>query len=100
MSQAAALHEVLTLEEAADYLQLSTEAVARRAAFGEIPGREIEGSWRFLLSALDDWLSASDQRLVLLRQAGALADDDSVQELLTNIYAARGRSEAELPDVG
>jgi excisionase family DNA binding protein len=89
VSQPATLHEVLTLEEAADYLQLSPETVARRAALGEIPGRKIEGSWRFLLSALDDWLSTSDQRLVLLRQAGALADDDSVQELLTNIYAAR-----------
>ncbi len=98
MSQTAILPQVLTLEDAADYLRLPPGAITRRAARGEIPGREVEGSWRFLLSALEDWLRTADQRTVLLRQAGALTDDESLETLLTETYRKRGRSEVD-PDV-
>lgn len=95
-TQTATLPQVLTLEDAAAYLRLPTETVARKAARGEIPGRRIEaGDWRFLLRALEDWLRTADQRTVLLRQAGALADDDTLEELLANIYNARGRPEVD-----
>jgi hypothetical protein len=93
MSQAAKLSEVLTLQEAAEFLRLPPETVERQALQGNIPGQLIEGSWRFLHAALEDWLRHQDQRAVLLRQAGALADDDSLPELLESIYQARGRPE-------
>ncbi len=66
----ATLQQVLTLEDAATFLRLPEETIERRAALGEIPGRKIEGTWRFLLSALEDWLRTPDQRSVLLSQAG------------------------------
>ncbi len=91
----AALQQVLTLEDAATFLRLPKEAVLERATLGEIPGRQIEGAWRFLLSALEDWLQTPDQRSVLLSQAGALASDESVEEFLAQIYEARGRLEVE-----
>lgn len=91
----ATLQPVLTLEDAAAFLRLPEETVERRAALGEIPGRQIEGAWRFLLSALEDWLRRPDPRSVLLSQAGALAEDESLEELLAQIYAARGRPEVE-----
>ncbi len=94
----ATLQQVLTLEDAATFLRLPEETVHRRAAMGEIPGRQIEGAWRFLLSALEGWLQTPDQRSVLLSQAGALADDESLEELLAGIYTARGRPEVD-PDL-
>jgi excisionase family DNA binding protein len=68
--------DVLTLEEASDYLRLSIETVANLALKGNIPGRKIENDWRFLRSAIDDWLRAKNSSSVLLSQAGILADDD------------------------
>ena len=89
------LHSVLTLEDAAAFLRLSEDTVRRRAEQGDIPGREVEGAWRFLLSALEDWLRTPDPRTVLLNQAGALSEDGSLDDLLEDIYQARGRPEAE-----
>jgi excisionase family DNA binding protein len=89
------MHEVLTLEEAADYLRLQRETIEREAARGRIPGRRIEDSWRFLKAAIDEWLRSQDSRQVLLEQAGALADDETLSELLGSIYAKRKRPETE-----
>jgi excisionase family DNA binding protein len=52
----ATLLDVLTLEEASAYLRLPVEAVLRQALQGNIPGRKIEDNWRFLKTAIDDWL--------------------------------------------
>ncbi len=49
----------------------------------------IEGAWRFLKSAIDDWLRAQDSRDILLQQAGALKDDPYLDELLATIYRER-----------
>ena len=95
MAQSLTLPEVLTLEEAADYLRLPKESVEKHAALGRIPGRRIEDTWRFLKTAIDDWLRAQDSRSILLEQAGALADDESLPDLLRGIYRARGRGECE-----
>lgn len=42
MSQIAANHEVLTLEEAASYLRVSPEAAEQLATHGAIPARRIQ----------------------------------------------------------
>ena len=94
MSHATTASDVLTLEEVAEYLRLPQETVEREAARGEIPGRRIGDSWRFLRSVILDWLGR-DSRSVALRQFGALRDDDSVEELLASVYRARGRPEVE-----
>ena len=85
--------DVLTLEEAAEYLRLPEETVERQAVRGRIPGRRIEDTWRFLKAAIDDWLRSYDTRTLLLQQAGALANDTTLHELRATIYDARGRSE-------
>jgi excisionase family DNA binding protein len=92
MSQTAT-SEVLTLEEAANYLKLPLETIEREASRGHIPGRRIEDTWRFLKSAIDDWLCAQDKRDILLHQAGALKDDPYLDELLAMIYHERRQSE-------
>lgn len=87
--------EVLTLEEVAAYLRLPKDTISRQAEQGNIPGRQIEETWRFLKAAIDDWLRSLDSRTLLLQQAGALAGDESLSALRDEIYAARGRREVE-----
>lgn len=94
MTTSQSVYDVLTLDEVADYLRLPTETIERQARQGALPARRIEDSWRFLKSAIDDWLRSQDSRLVLLQQAGALADDELLPELRTEIYNQRGRAEA------
>lgn len=93
--RATALPDVLTLEEAASYLRMPTETIERVATRGQLPGRRIEDSWRFLREAIDEWLRSSDSRTVLLQQAGALSDDDMVADLLSSVYELRGRPEKD-----
>lgn len=87
--------EVLTLEEAAAYLRLSPEVVERQAAQGSLPGRNIENEWRFLKSAIDDWLRTPNSYAALLQQIGAFSDDETLAELRDSIYRDRGRPEVE-----
>ena len=93
MNEVVKKREVLTLEEVARYLRLPTDTIVRQAAQGTIPGRRIEDTWRFLKAAIDDWLRSYDSRTLLLQQAGALADDESLPTLRKKIYAARKRPE-------
>jgi excisionase family DNA binding protein len=90
-----AIPDILTLEEAAAYLRLSRETVVEQALKGNIPGRKIENDWRFLKLAIDDWLRSKNSISVLLSQAGALADDESIEQLRVSIYQARERPEAD-----
>ena len=86
-------HEVLTLEEVADYLRLPVATIEKQAQKGQLPARRIEDTWRFLKSAVDDWLRSHDSRTILLQQAGVLADDETLSEVRSSIYRERGRSE-------
>ena len=85
--------DVLTLEETAIYLRLPIETIERQALRGQIPGRRIEDSWRFLKAALDEWLQNYSGREILLNQAGAMADDETLPQLRAAIYALREQSE-------
>lgn len=49
-------HTVLTLVEAAHYLRVRPQTLAKMAEENEIPGIEIDGKWRFLKVNLDEWL--------------------------------------------
>ena len=86
---------VLTLKELSMYLRLPEEKIEKEVIQGRIPGRRIEKDWRFLKRAIDDWLRSHDSRTILLHQAGALSDDDTLEELCSNIYLDRGRAEFE-----
>ncbi len=95
MPETTTMPEVLTLEDAARFLRLSPDALVRQAEAGQIPGRQVEGCWRFLLSALEGWLGRRDSKAIFLEQAGAFKDDESMDELVAQIYKARGRPEVE-----
>ena len=86
MGQVVESVDVLTLDEAAAFLRVSQEAVMRLVVQQALPGRQIEGQWRFLRAALADWLREKSGKAVLLSQAGAFADDESLAELRAAIY--------------
>src|SRR3989304_9808030 len=53
-----AMKEVMTLEEVAEYLQVSEKSVLRMAQSGKIPAAKVASQWRFVRSVIDDWLMA------------------------------------------
>jgi excisionase family DNA binding protein len=95
MSQVAHSHDVLTLDEAASFLRISVQAAEELATRGTIPGRRIQNEWRFLRSAIEDWLRRPDYRRALFSQAGSLRDDESLTDMRNAIFAARGRPEVD-----
>ncbi len=52
-------HSILTLAEAAHYLRVRPQTLAKMADDGELPAIEIDGKWRFLKNSLDEWLTAT-----------------------------------------
>jgi excisionase family DNA binding protein len=48
--------EILTVQQAARYLQLDFEVVLRRVKLGEIPAAQIDGECRLRRARLDGWL--------------------------------------------
>src|SRR6266540_974457 len=88
--------EVLTLAEAAAYLRLSEKDVIAAASTQGLPGRLVSGEWRFLKSALQQWLSVSQptdemRKAAQLAAAGSLRDDPDLEDMVEEIYRRRGR---------
>jgi len=109
--------EILTLEEAATLLRISADALKADAEKGSVPGRFVGGEWRFLKRSLDQWFGfppstpyrLSDirplegmERIVKsspstqttlnssqLSTVGSMADDDSLAEIVEEIYRRR-----------
>ncbi|HEY8506505.1 MAG TPA: helix-turn-helix domain-containing protein, partial [Gemmataceae bacterium] len=50
------VNEILTLPEAASYLRVGEDVLRQLASEQKIPARKIGEEWRFLKSALQDWL--------------------------------------------
>jgi excisionase family DNA binding protein len=99
MTQSLTFTNILTLEEAAEYLRLAPTVIAQQASAGNIPGQYIDNNWRFSKNAIDDWLKIRNPRSVLLRQAGILADDTSLVELQAEIDVARHQSNVGFDDL-
>ena len=46
----------LTLEETAEYLQVSKDSIYRMAQKGEIPASKVGNLWRFKKEEIDEWM--------------------------------------------
>lgn len=53
--------EVLTAEEAAEFLGFNPVTIRLKARLGEIPGRKIGKEWRFSRTALLEWLREGEE---------------------------------------
>ena len=86
--------EVLTLSEAAAYLRLAETDVIGLVHSQDLPGRLAGGQWRFLKSAIQEWLSKPPPKYSKEAQqsvAGLLKDDPDLVPMVEEIYRKRGR---------
>ncbi len=94
--------EILTLEQAAQLLQVSTRTIQRLVKTGEIPGRQVGSQWRFDRDRLRQWVrgeeatarTAADQSALIARWAAA-SGLDLPEPLLDFQRAALKRMAAE-----
>jgi excisionase family DNA binding protein len=86
--------DILTLQEAAEFLRVSAEDLSKDASEGHVPARRVAGEWRFSRSALLAWLNAptpqpTSGRDQLLALAGIWKDDPTVDDMIKDIYRRR-----------
>jgi excisionase family DNA binding protein len=90
--------DVLTLAEAASYLRLSEEEVLRLIQEQDLPGRRVGTEWRFLQTAIQQWLSqplSKSGKKGIWGAAGTWRNDPYLDDMLTEIYRRRGRAMTE-----
>jgi len=88
--------EILTLAETAEYLRVTANEVARLIQDQGLPGRRVDDDWRFLKTAVQDWLRAPPSKKEgILMQIGAFNDDPDLGDMLAEIHRQRGRRHAE-----
>ena len=61
MSASGIAEPVMTLEEIAGHLKVSEKTILRMVRTGDLPGLKVSNQWRFLRTAIDDWLMARMQ---------------------------------------
>ena len=88
--------DVFTLAETAAYLKLPESAVISAIHAHGLPGRLIGGEWRFLKSAIQQWLSTGSpapetRKAAQMALAGKYKDDRELQEIVENAMRQRGR---------
>jgi excisionase family DNA binding protein len=85
--------EVFTLADAAAYLRLSEGCVLRLVKEQGLPARQFANEWRFLKSAIQDWLrtgsTAESNKEAWRALAGRWKDDPVVDDDLREIHRRR-----------
>jgi excisionase family DNA binding protein len=89
-------NEVLDLREAAAFLKSSDEDVLRLVKEQGLPARQVGDGWRFLKSAVCEWLRTGSLprplgNEAMLAFAGAWKDDPNLEDMVEEIYRKRGR---------
>jgi excisionase family DNA binding protein len=92
--------EVFTLGEAAAYLRLSEADVVALVHSQNLPGRFTGSEWRFLKSAIQQWLSTASstpqsRKEAQLALAGKYKDDPDLLRICEEAYQRRGRPMAD-----
>ena len=86
--------DVLTLPEAAAYLRVSESELLQLITDQALPGRQFGGQWRFLKSAIQDWLRTPPERgsrEAVLSTIGAWKGDPEMVAETMAIYDKRRR---------
>ena len=92
-------HEVLTLLEAAEYLRLSQPEVIELIHSQGLPARFLGSDFRFLKSAIQDWLrtgiSPKSNKEAWLSLVGSCKDDPALEGIVEEAYRNRSRPMTE-----
>lgn len=92
--------EVFTLAEAAEYLRLSEREVVQMIHEQGLPARPTGKDWRFLKTAIQEWLSVDCASLqankdLWLAMAGKYQDDPDLEGIVEDAMRRRGRARVE-----
>jgi len=82
------MQEVLTLQEAAEFLRCSADTVKRHALAGSLPASKIGRQWRFRRADLDAWLVEGGTWREALEDEGLLM---AMEEAKAEVAAGRSR---------
>jgi excisionase family DNA binding protein len=88
----AKVHAVMTLAEAAKFLQLSPEYIQEKVETGEIPGQRLGRAWRFSSTALASSLRLQNSQRALRAQIGVFKNDETFLPMVEKIYKEHRRS--------
>ena len=53
--------DVMTIDELADYLQVSKSSLYKLAQDGQVPGQKVGKHWRFRKETIDRWLDERNE---------------------------------------
>jgi excisionase family DNA binding protein len=56
--------EILTIEEAAAYLQIGKRSIYKLVKDGKIPGKKVLNKWRFEKESLREWVSKGEKAAI------------------------------------
>lgn len=81
-------HEMMNLEQLADYLRRDVREVTKLASRGHLPGQKVSGQWRFARAEINHWLETqlpgySDEQLSNLETHYATDLEPLIATLLT-----------------
>ena len=79
------VQDIMTAEQAAEFLQTSRDTVLRKARAGTLPAAKLGREWRFRRADLDAWLAAGGDRYE------ALVDEGMGIELARRVRADSGK---------
>lgn len=88
--------QILTVEQAAEKLQMSPKAVRKYLRTGKLPGRKIGKAWRLLESDLERYVrgeAAGQEELPRISMLGTCAD---IEGLSTEEFMGRKQEEIEI----
>jgi len=63
-------HEIMTIDELAEYVKISKSTLYKLAQEGKLPGQKFGKRWRFHKDAIDGWLKSQPEHLSGDRSAG------------------------------
>ena len=56
--------EIMTIEQLAEYLKISTSTLYKQLQNGKLPGQKVGKRWRFHKGAIDDWLRQHPEHII------------------------------------
>jgi len=54
--------EIMTIEQLAEYLKISTSTLYKQLQNGKLPGQKVGKRWRFHKAAIDEWLKQHPEK--------------------------------------
>ena len=83
MAGAGFMEELMTLQEVAAYLKMSSQTIYRLAQQSRIPALKVQSRWRFRRSDIESWLAPGDNNAP--RRILVVDDDPAIADLFINV---------------